>query len=110
MTEYSASCPSCDALFEFLPVEFDEDSGYAFLEVKPCAETGCSVLLCPCCDQFHCDGCGERFCSDHLVTVPDGTDTPLHCCPTCAAECEPRELPARIEPQMVSMPVQIEVA
>ena len=36
------------------------------------------------------------FCSDHLISVPDGTPRPLHCCPTCAEECEP--LPARIGP------------
>jgi hypothetical protein len=33
------------------------------------------------------------------MSVPDGTETPLHCCGPCAAECEPLELPARIPPQ-----------
>lgn len=31
----SASCPTCDTLFERLPVEYDEDGGYAFLEMHP---------------------------------------------------------------------------
>lgn len=93
----SASCPTCDTLFERLPVEYDEDAGYVFLEVHPCAE--CGTMLCACCDQFHCDGCGERFCADCLVSIPDGTERPLHCCPTCAVECEPLELPAPIPPQ-----------
>jgi hypothetical protein len=93
----SASCPTCDTLFERLPVEYDEDGGYVFLEVRPCA--GCGQMLCACCDQFHCDGCGQTFCINHLVSVPDGTEMPLHCCGPCAAECEPIELPARIPPQ-----------
>ena len=66
--------------------------------VTACAQENCGILLCPCCAQFHCDGCGMTFCADHLVSVPDGTDTPLHCCPTCAAECEPLELPAPMPP------------
>jgi hypothetical protein len=93
----SASCPTCDTLFERLPVEYDEDGGYAFLEMHPCA--GCGKMLCACCDQFHCDGCGQTFRADHLVSVPDGTDSHLHCCEACAAEYEPLELPARIPPQ-----------
>lgn len=110
MTNHSASCPTCDTLFESLSVEFDEDGGYAVLEMHPCFEPGCGVLLCSCCDQFHCDGCGHTFCADHLVSVPDGTDSPLQCCPTCAAESEPLELPARIEVQMAPLPVRLEVA
>ena len=93
----STSCPTCNTLFERLPVEHDEDGGYVFLEVHPCA--GCGQMLCACCDQFHCDGCGQTFCIDHLVSVPDGTETPLHCCGPCAAECEPFELTTRIPPQ-----------
>jgi hypothetical protein len=89
----SASCPVCHTLFERLPVEYDEDGGYAFLGVRPCADPVCGKLLCSCCDQFHCDGCGQTFCADHLVSVPDGTDRPLHCCPPCAADCEILDLP-----------------
>jgi len=59
----SASCPTCDTLFERLPVEYDEDGGYAFLEVRPCAGPTCGKMLCSCCDQFHCDGCGQTFCA-----------------------------------------------
>ncbi len=55
----SASCPTCDTLFERLPVEYEEDGGYAFLEVRPWADAVCGKMLCSCCDQFHCDGCGE---------------------------------------------------
>jgi hypothetical protein len=43
--------------------------------------------------------------------VPDGTPTPLHCCSTCAAECEPLELPAPIPPQREhGLPTRVEVA
>ena len=94
----SASCPTCNTFFERLPIEYDDSDAYAFLEVRPCADISCGKMLCACCDQFHCDGCGQTFCSDHLVSVPDGTDRSLHCCPTCALECEPGELPARIPP------------
>jgi hypothetical protein len=62
-------------------------------------------MLCSCCDQFHCDGCGQLFCADHLVSVPDGTDRPLHCCPACAAECEVLALPPRIPPASETHPV-----
>jgi hypothetical protein len=85
----SASCPSCNTLFERLPVEYDGDTGYAVLEVHPCADPTCGKMLCACCDQFHCDGCGETFCADHLVSIPDGTDRPLHCCTSCADESKP---------------------
>jgi hypothetical protein len=93
----SASCPTCHTLFDRLPVEYDEFGAYVFLEQRPCA--GCGPLLCSCCHQFHCDGCGEIFCIDHLVSVPDGIDAPLRCCAPCAAECEQVELPTRIPPQ-----------
>jgi len=56
------------------PVKYDEDGGYVYLEVRPCA--GCGKLLCAGCGQFHCDACRDRFCIDHLVSVPDGTPTP----------------------------------
>ena len=32
----SASCPTCNTLFERLPMEYNEDTGYAILEVHPC--------------------------------------------------------------------------
>jgi hypothetical protein len=86
-THAAATCPSCQTDFARLPVEYDEDRGYAVLEVRPCSDATCGKLLCGCCDQFHCDGCGLTFCADHLVSVPDGTENPLHCCPDCAAEC-----------------------
>lgn len=100
----SASCPTCDTRFERLPVEYD-DGGYAFLEVRACADSTCGKMLCSCCDQFHCDGCGQPFCTDHLVSVPDGTGRPLHCCPTCAAECEVLALPPRISPASEIRPI-----
>src|ERR1039457_296992 len=85
----SASCPTCNTFFERLPVEYDEDGGYAFLAMHPCADSVCEELLCSCCDQFHCDGCGETFCADHLVSIPDGTARPLHYCTACADESKP---------------------
>jgi len=100
-----ANCPTCDTFFETLPAEYDEDgTGYAVLEVHLCADRTCGKMLCPCCDQFHCDGCGQTFCADHLVSVPDGTERPLHCCPPCAAECEPLEFPSPIPPAAALRP------
>jgi hypothetical protein len=89
----SASCPNCGTLFARLPVEYDEDGGYAVLEVHPCADPVCGKLLCGCCEQFHCDGCGHMFCADHMISVEDGTETPSHCCPSCAEETEPPDPP-----------------
>jgi len=80
--------------------------GVAVLPVTPCAD--CGALLCACCDQFHCDGCGHTFCADHLVSVPDGTDRPLHCCRACADECEQYELPAAIPAQRETRPARHE--
>jgi hypothetical protein len=102
----SVSCPICETPFERLPIEYDEDgSGCVVLEVRPCADSACGKMLCACCDQFHCDGCGQTFCADHLVSVPDGTDRPLHCCPACAAECEFLEMPPRIPPAPETRPI-----
>src|SRR5947208_1617576 len=78
----SASCPTCDTRFERLPVEYDEDRGYVVLEVQPCA--GCGTMLCACCEQFHCDGCGLTFCGEHRVSDGD-----LVFCTTCVAESKP---------------------
>lgn len=93
-THTSATCPTCQTAFDRLPLDYNEDgTGYAILEVHPCAHQTCKTLLCPCCDQFHCDGCGETFCADHLVSIPDGTDSPLHCCPTCSEGFQTEKLP-----------------
>jgi hypothetical protein len=89
-THTSASCPTCDTTFQ-VPVHGDEDGAYAVLELTPCQE--CGSLLCPCCEQFACDGCGQTFCQEHLVSVQDGTQSPLHCCSLCEGECEIVELP-----------------
>jgi hypothetical protein len=94
----SATCTECRTDFDRLPVEYDGDLGYAVLPVKPCTSVTCEKLLCPCCDQFHCDYCALTFCVDHLVSVPDG-ERPLHLCTECAAGVEPVELPAAIPPQ-----------
>src|SRR5215470_6744118 len=87
----TATCPTCDTTFTRVPVQGDEDGPYAALELKSCGE--CGVLLCPCCERYHCDGCAATFCLEHLVSIPDGTLTPLRCCVTCAAEAELIELP-----------------
>jgi hypothetical protein len=90
-TFISASCPTCDTTFTRVPVHGDDDGAYAALELKPCDD--CGALLCGCCEQFQCDACAATFCLEHIVTIPDGTLTPLRCCATCAAEVEVIELP-----------------
>jgi hypothetical protein len=93
-TTTSATCPECQTDFSNLPVDFDEDGyGNAILEVRPCSDPTCGKLLCPCCATFQCDGCGETFCTDHLVAIPDGTDRPLQCCAACAAQDEALQAP-----------------
>src|SRR5689334_9940554 len=37
------------------------------LPVAKCASSDCPVLLCPCCPQFQCDGCGQTFCIEHAI-------------------------------------------
>ena len=89
----STTCPHCETIFDRLPVEYDEDgTGTAILETQPCAD--CSKLLCPCCQRFARDGCGQAYCAEHLVLVPDGTPQPLKCCASCARECDILEMPA----------------
>ena len=87
----TASCPTCDTTFTRVPVHGDEDGACVALELKPCGN--CGALLCPCCEQFQCDGCAATFCPEHLFSIPDGTLRPLRCCATCAAEVEVIELP-----------------
>ena len=107
----NAECPECRTSFDRLPVEYDEDCiGYAVLEVTPCADAICAKLLCPCCDRFACDGCGLTFCTDHMVRVDDGTDTPLRCCMACAAECEGIPAPIPPQPELVYTRTNLEVA
>jgi hypothetical protein len=76
-----ASCKTCNTLFENCAVERDEESGYAVITASPCHS--CSKLLCASCDQFKCDGCEKLFCADHMISLPDGTETPLHVCDAC---------------------------
>lgn len=101
------TCPNCCTYFDRLPFERDEDGyGCSVLPVTPCAAPTCGTLLCSCCDQFHCDGCGDTFCADHMISIPDG-ETPLRCCPACADEVEP--LPAAIPPQSETRPARYKV-
>src|SRR5262245_25432163 len=87
----SATCPNCQAHFDSLPVDGDENGNcYVVFPVTACAT--CSLLLCPCCLQFTCE-CGQVRCLEHAILVPDGTSKPLKCCAACFAECEPLELP-----------------
>jgi hypothetical protein len=106
-THTTAACPTCHADFDRLPMDYDEDTGigYAILEVHPCAHETCGKLLCGACDQFHCDGCSGTFCADHLISIEDGTDRPLHCCPPCAEEGELLLKP--MPPGMQGWPVEV---
>jgi hypothetical protein len=82
----SATCPTCDTLFESLAIDYDEEGGYVALMVTPC--TGCGTLLCSASDWSICDECGDVFCADCLQLVDDGTDSSLRCCIKCVREGE----------------------
>ena len=93
----SASCPTCDTLFERLPVEYDEDGGYVFLEVHPCAGCGQHALRL-------LRSVPLRWMRPDVLHRPSGVGPGRNralctAAEPCAAECEPLELPARIPPQ-----------
>ena len=75
------SCENCDTLHTDVPVEFDEDGGYADLDTEHCNADNCTVELCESCPQFTCDGCGDKFCLEHVSKRDD-----LELCPVCVAE------------------------
>ena len=53
------TCSTCDT-------QFTLDKGTE-LPITTCANPNCPVLLCPCCPQFECDGCGQTFCLEHAI-------------------------------------------
>lgn len=106
-----ATCPACLTYYDRLPVERDASGDACVaLPVRPCAD--CGALLCACCEQFACDGCGLTFCTAHLVRVPADPaelfegETPLKCCAVCACETEACELPAPFPPQSETRPLR----
>ena len=108
-TQSSSTCDACGTSYSQLPVEYDEDGGYAIIRATPC--TACQKLLCAACDQFHCDGCGKTHCADHMISVPDGTEQPLHLCPACWLESAEEYLLPVAEPvPPVCAEAQIECA
>ncbi len=108
----SGTCPTCGAESDRLEMAYDEDSGegLAILKVQQCSQLACGKLLCTACDFFECDGCQRIFCADHLVSVEDGTDTPLHCCPACAEEGEEFIKPMPPVREIRPIPATVEVA
>ena len=106
-TQSPTTCETCATPYSRLPVEYDEDGGYVIIRATPC--TACQKLLCAACDQFHCDGCGKTHCADHMISVPDGTEQPLHLCPACWLEsAEEYLLPVAKPVQSVCSDTQIE--
>ena len=106
-TQSSTASDTCATPHSQLPVEYDEDGGYVIIRAAPC--TACQKLLCAACDQFHCDGCGKTHCADHMISVPEGTEQPLHLCPACWLEsAEEYLLPVAEPAQSVSDDAQIE--
>lgn len=51
-------CSTCDT-------DFTLDNGSELPTVK--CDPNCPVLLCPCCAQFQCGGCGQTFCMEHAI-------------------------------------------
>jgi hypothetical protein len=58
-TPLTATCSTCDTFFTV-------DKGSELPTIK-CADPNCPVLICPCCVQFQCDGCGQTFCLEHAI-------------------------------------------
>lgn len=86
------TCPNCQTYFAHVEIEYDGDQGYAVLEVAPCQE--CGAMLCKCCSQFACDGCGHAFCSEH-AHLSGNPARPDRFCTTCELEAVAGEVPAR---------------
>ncbi len=82
------TCETCNTLHERVPVDYDEDSGdgYAVLEVTPCSDSECGLLLCDCCEQFCCTFCDETYCLEHRTIWYQGTPEKLELCRACSAE------------------------
>jgi hypothetical protein len=93
----SLECATCRTVYT---VGRDED-----LPGENCQDQECGIRLCPfCLDHFSfcCDGCGGRFCNDHVHEAD--SDSPCECeridvdyydargCPAHDPHCRPRPL------------------
>ena len=77
----NAFCATCSSTF--CHVDRNEDGSPA-IESTRCSHPGCEVYLCRAgCEHlsFTCEGCGQRFCSAHQVTIDE-----LTLCLGCAVE------------------------
>ena len=89
----SASCPTCNTLFERLPIDYNEDGSWLCPAGSRTLRRVLRQAAMPVLRSVRLRQLRRHLCVDHLVSVEDGTETPLHCCPTCASECEVLPLP-----------------
>jgi hypothetical protein len=85
----TATCPNCETTFR--GVDRNEDGSPA-VETRRCAHPGCEVYLCKAgCEHlsFHCEGCRQRFCSDHGLNFGGA-----RFCPACVLESAESQEPA----------------
>ncbi len=77
----TATCPNCETTFR--GVDRNEDGSPA-IEITRCTHPECEIYLCRAgCEHlsFTCEGCRQRFCSAHKVTIDE-----LALCLGCAVE------------------------
>jgi hypothetical protein len=73
--QYAAStteCPTCNSVFR--GSDRNED-GSPYIESTRCAHPGCGIYLCGAgCQELssRCDGCRQRFCTEHMLFTIDG--------------------------------------
>ena len=79
----TVECPNCLIEFSDIPVHFDEHGDSYDLNTTRCNDDFCTVKLCPCCPQFSCDACGQKFCIEHKTRIDD-----LNLCPVCTVSVE----------------------
>jgi len=99
----TAACTTCR-----VPIHTSgrNEDGSPYFEGSKCPECGAFLCAAGICEHlsFRCE-CGERFCNEHAIAIPDGTERPLLLCPDCAADCD--DAPFCELPQL--KPVTLEV-
>jgi hypothetical protein len=77
-TGKTATCRNCETDYPFNDLQLRRGDAENAIEFTPCHNDGCTVMLCPNCPQFQCEGCDLTHCQEHAVKLSDGP-----WCPAC---------------------------